>query len=708
MGTSANADETGSAGTSAVVPVDGSHTFSFSDELDRVFTATSDDVPSDQIAVGEGTLNVDTTGMGPGVYTVTLTAPGCAGGGYLFNWTNGQLQVRLVDLATADAETICSVATQANAIGLNPNDGHLYAWDNFASPKTMVIFDDLRFDGTVTNTSPVPIHLPGESGTYTLLGTLGFNAGDFDSEGYLYLLSPTYLKATDPNFADFGGVTGFPYMVVDLRDSASPTYGEVVIRGTVDPPITLLGSGASESYKGYRMPEDIAFYEGSFYGVGQAVGGSARATTFPTAIPITQPVPPAGLLKFDVGLDHSLTLDSLTLDGKGVPLTGVPTGLNAQSYGAAYVDAAVPALYVFRTDNGGLYRVTLSDPFSPEASQVGTVSLGGGTVDGAGCPPIVHTFTITVQAPPRAVDDLGHSVDIGQTTTFDNDPEADPDVLSATIDFSKTEVTPDASNPSNVALTDNLDGTFTFPQTAVGGLYTWTVVFYDNLGQVSNMVTNEVTVNIDPGIELTKTPNPTHASIGETVTYEFTISNTGNVPLTSVTLTDIDLTGLSDVTYDWTGAAEEGTLGVGETITARITYVLTSGDVVDDTVVNHASVTAQPPLGAPVSATAEASVAVDGPSTPPSTPPPPPLPSTAPPVPSTTEGDSQDPTPRSSTPSTSSPTPSDPEPRLPATGQGDSPSQGLSLVGLAAVFGAAVVTELRRREHQRRRYLHQA
>jgi uncharacterized repeat protein (TIGR01451 family) len=77
---------------------------------------------------------------------------------------------------------------------------------------------------------------------------------------------------------------------------------------------------------------------------------------------------------------------------------------------------------------------------------------------------------------------------------------------------------------------------------------------------------------LDPAITLEKIGTLS----GGVVTYAFTATNTGNLPLTSVSITD-ELAGLSDITYgEWPGAA--GTLAPGQSVSATATYDVTQAD----------------------------------------------------------------------------------------------------------------------------------
>lgn len=114
--------------------------------------------------------------------------------------------------------------------------------------------------------------------------------------------------------------------------------------------------------------------------------------------------------------------------------------------------------------------------------------------------------------------------------------------------------------------------------------------------------TADVVAPSAPSVTLVKTGTlDGDAAAGETVRFTFTVTNTGNVTLTGVTVED-RMPGLSAVTYGaWPGV--RGTLAPGESVTASATAPLTQADVDAGSVTNTATAVGTPPSGDPVAGT---------------------------------------------------------------------------------------------------------
>jgi uncharacterized repeat protein (TIGR01451 family)/LPXTG-motif cell wall-anchored protein len=130
-----------------------------------------------------------------------------------------------------------------------------------------------------------------------------------------------------------------------------------------------------------------------------------------------------------------------------------------------------------------------------------------------------------------------------------------------------------------------------------------TVSGTDALGTtVSNKASATVAV-LDPKIDVTKTPSATTVHAGEAVTYTYKVTNPGNAPLSTVTVTDDKC---ATVTGPAAGgdADGDGKLDTGETWTYTCTSTLNA------TTTNVATATGVDPLDRAVSDTATATVAV--------------------------------------------------------------------------------------------------
>ncbi|QTF72461.1 DUF7507 domain-containing protein [Arthrobacter woluwensis] len=111
---------------------------------------------------------------------------------------------------------------------------------------------------------------------------------------------------------------------------------------------------------------------------------------------------------------------------------------------------------------------------------------------------------------------------------------------------------------------------------------------------------SEVTVPIDPvpGISLVKSADKTELVAGETVTYSFVVTNTGNVTLKDVKVAEGEFTGSGKLSAI---SCPEGAkvLAPGESVTCTATYQVTQADVDRGSIENSATATGTPPGDAP-------------------------------------------------------------------------------------------------------------
>ncbi len=139
--------------------------------------------------------------------------------------------------------------------------------------------------------------------------------------------------------------------------------------------------------------------------------------------------------------------------------------------------------------------------------------------------------------------------------------------------------------------------------------------------------------NPDPKVSMVKTATVTPAAdqhgaqIGDKISYSFVVTNTGNVDLTSVAVTDTSLGAVSCPIPAPPGLAP----GASETCTGELDHIVSLGDEAAGSVTNTATATGTDGLGdtSPASAPSTGTVPVQQPPKPPS-PPSPPSPPTPP------------------------------------------------------------------------------
>ncbi|PJJ09115.1 gliding motility-associated-like protein [Flavobacterium sp. 1] len=163
-------------------------------------------------------------------------------------------------------------------------------------------------------------------------------------------------------------------------------------------------------------------------------------------------------------------------------------------------------------------------------------------------------------------------------------------------------VTPAVSKTpgASVPLIDIATGTVSVPANTPEGIYTLTYSICEKANPSSNCSIAKVTVFVArPSIGLVKTAHfndengDGYANAGETITYNFTVTNTGNEPLTNVTVTDTSLPGLV------MKGSSIAVLGTGMTnSTAYVaSYAITQADINFGSVSNQAIVSGISPTG---------------------------------------------------------------------------------------------------------------
>ena len=279
---------------------------------------------------------------------------------------------------------------------------------------------------------------------------------------------------------------------------------------------------------------------------------------------------------------------------------------------------------VTNTGDVDLADVTVTDAVAPDCDAT-FASIAVGASESYSCSMVAGADDFTNTASVSGDDPLGNPVTDSDT--------ADVDVINPAITIAKTPDSQQAlagdtvtfditvTNTGDVDLTDvtvtdavapDCDATFAAIAAGASETYSCSMVAgaddFTNTASVSgddplgNPVIDSDTADVDvinPAITISKTPDTQQALAGDTVTFDITVTNTGDVDLANVTVTD-----LLDSACD----RAIGTLAAG----ASTNYSCSTTAGADD-FTNIASVSGDDPLGNPVTDSDTADVDVINP-----------------------------------------------------------------------------------------------
>jgi hypothetical protein len=466
--------------------------------------------------------------------TLTWTCP--TSQAYLFQAPAGTpTNVYQLNLVTGDSALVGSIPQYVNAIAFNPVDHFMYGWDQ--TRRQLV-----RINADFSTTG---LGVP-RQGTTVLDSTANWTTGEIGPNGHLWLLSST---------------TG-RWAEIDLNP-ATPT---------------LLGTGIATIPGSVTFPDDWVFIGTTLYGVSRGANTGNRNSSF--------------IVSF------STSTHRFSNSGGSISITATDP-----VYGAAWSDGTY--LYVRNDATGRIYRVTPSNG----ATTLLSTGPSGTRADGARCPGgirAIPTVTLVKQVGGRLVpaDQFEISLVAPSGTT----------VASATTTGTQTSVATGAvatesgstytifdrlaaGSTSDVGdyagslacADDNNGGVAATPQ-AIGA---WTLP----IGTVSVTCTITNTPLPRPRISLAKSVSPQGATavlVGTVVNYHYVITNTGNVPLTGVTLTEIGFSGTGTAPAPDCAVAA---LAPGAVSSCEASYTVTAADVLAGTVTNTARAQGADPGG---------------------------------------------------------------------------------------------------------------
>ncbi|MET8152810.1 DUF6923 family protein [Actinoplanes sp. NPDC049668] len=462
--------------------------------------------------------------------------------GYLFQSPNGTTStphhVQQVNLATGAVATGSGKTTRAvNGVGYNTLDDYFYGWDQQTDQLTRI-----HKDGTMFGL-----------GRPTGFPVTAINVGDFDPSGHLWQMNSNATPAL--------------WFEVDLAPGAST-------------PPALVAKGTIARLPGLYLPSDWSYVAGALFGVAETTSGSGNAH----------------LLRFD--------RTSHVMSDLGA-IAGVPSEVKNQrsAYGATYADAS-GFLYASNNESGFIYRI---DPGTRAAILVSKGPTSSGN-DGARCfLDRIPTVTLTKSVPARlrasdqftvslldsGGDPVTSATTAGGATTASttNWPVDDNGTYTITDAMAEGSASDLADYDSTITCTDTTTGA---PVTPGGGAGSWTLPI-TTTHDYACTVTN--TAMAQPAITIKKSAAPLGQSTfvdGQTITYTFVATNSGNVPLTNVGIRETDFTGsgaISAIACD----AKAALLAPTEQTVCTATYTLTGADVGKLSVENTAVATGTPP-----------------------------------------------------------------------------------------------------------------
>ncbi|WP_375279678.1 hypothetical protein [Pseudooctadecabacter sp.] len=329
----------------------------------------------------------------------------------------------------------------------------------------------------------------------------------------------------------------------------------------------------------------------------------------------------------------NVTLTDVMLDDQHTSATGT-TGLSIMP--SATITSIAPDGIVTLTAE---YVVTQED-IDAGAALTNTVSLTATSPDGT-TPTATADESVTPENESPAIEAIktvasNTGLTEGDTVTFEVRVENTGNVTLDTIGLTDSLIRLDGSTVTPSPTPSLIDGdggtlspdevwtyqivhTLTQADIDAGGISnsataTGTSPFDTDVSDVSDTGTGTgststpFVIPATPSVETNKVVAIENTGVGETVTFQITIRNTGNVTLTGVAVSDDTLTRADGTPLTLTsgptfaGANDgsgNGTLKVGETATYNATYVLTQPDVDAGGIANVATGTGTPPSGPP-------------------------------------------------------------------------------------------------------------
>jgi uncharacterized repeat protein (TIGR01451 family) len=386
-------------------------------------------------------------------------------------------------------------------------------------------------------------------------------------------------------------------------------------------PSTTLAPGASETCTATYTTTQADVDRGAITNTGTATGTSPAGTKVTATSSVTVPGPTASpkitLVKsanitsfsgagtpvtysYKVTNSGNVTLTSVGVTDPMAGLSAITCPSSSLAPGASETCTATYTTTQADVDRGAITNTGTATGTSPTGTKVtatSSVTVPGPTAS----PKITLVKSANISSFSGAGTAVTYSYKVTNTgnVTLTSVGVTDPMTGLSAITCPSTTLAPGASETCTATYTttqaDVDRGAITNTGTATGTSPTGTKV----------TATSSVTVpgpTASPKITLVKSANiSSFSGAGTAVTYSYAVTNTGNVTLNPVTVTD-PMTGLSAISCPATKLAP----GATETCTA--TYTTTQTDVSKGAITNTATVTGTSPTGTKVTATSSVTI----------------------------------------------------------------------------------------------------
>jgi uncharacterized repeat protein (TIGR01451 family)/fimbrial isopeptide formation D2 family protein len=289
---------------------------------------------------------------------------------------------------------------------------------------------------------------------------------------------------------------------------------------------------------------------------------------------------------FEVANVGNVTISAIEVSD---PMLGGIVSCTPSTLDPGEIATCGPVTYIADQDDidaGEIINVAIASGQDPNGTPVSDED--DATVSGPDAAPSIELVkTITAGSPFENVGDVISyeitATNTGNVTLFDvtiSDP-------AATIDSCAP------AQPATLAPTETLvcQASYTVTQTDIDA------AVFTNLATVDATDPNDTPVAdsddviadgpaADPSIELVKTitAGSPYENVGDVISYEITATNTGNVTLFDVEISD------ADATFDLCTPAQPATLGPGATLVCEVSYTVTQLDIDAGEFTNVASV----------------------------------------------------------------------------------------------------------------------